>query len=72
MPSQSMERPIRKVWMPLNCSSEKEQVIVSWVMEMRDLHLPVSVAEVRHKAMEIVGEDNPNFKARNGWVQKFF
>lgn len=57
---------------PLSYGPEKEQAIVSWILEMRDLHLPVSVAEVRQKAMEVVGEDNPSFKASNGWAQKFF
>ena len=39
---------------------------------MRDVHLPVSIAEVKEKARYVVGEDNPNFKASNGWVHKFF
>ena len=39
---------------------------------MRDLHLPVSIAEVKQKAKEIIGEENPSFKASSGWIQKFF
>ena len=57
---------------PLSYSPEKEQTIVSWILEMQDLHLPVSIAEVKEKAREVVGEDNPKFKASNGWIQKFF
>ena len=57
---------------PLSYSPEKEQAIIGWILEMRDVHLPVSIAEVKEKARDVVSEDNPNFKASNGWVQKFF
>ena len=39
---------------------------------MRDQHLPVSIAEMKEKAREVVGEDNPKFKASDGWIQKFY
>ena len=39
---------------------------------MRDVNLPVSIAEVKEKAREEVCEENPDFKASNGWIQKFF
>ena len=57
---------------PLSYSPEKEQTIVSCILEIRDLHLPVSIAEVKEKARKVVGEDNPKFKVGNGWIQKFF
>ena len=57
---------------PLSYSLEKEQTLVSWIVEIRDLYLPVSIAEVKQKAKEIIGEENPSFKASSGWTQKFF
>ena len=57
---------------PVSYSPEKEQQIVGWILEMRDVNLPVSIQEVKEKAREVVSKENPNFKASNGWVQKFF
>ena len=57
---------------PLSYSLEEEQTLVGWILEMRDLHLPVSIAEVKQKAKEVIGEENPSFKASSGWIQKFF
>ena len=55
---------------PLSYSLVKEQTPVGWILEMRDLHLPVSKGEVKQKAKEIIGEENPSFKASSGWIQK--
>ena len=57
---------------PLSYSPEKEQEVVGWILEMRDVNLPVSIAEVKEKAREVVCKENPHFKASNGWIQKFF
>lgn len=39
---------------------------------MRDLHLPVSVLQVKEKAKHLIQENVPTFKASDGWVYKFF
>lgn len=57
---------------PLSYSPEKKEQIVSWILKMRDVHLPVSLVEVMEKAREVVCTVNPNFKASNEWVQKIF
>lgn len=49
----------------------KEQ-LVQWVLEMRDLHLPVSVVQVKEKARKVIQPIVPTFKASDGWVYKFF
>ena len=57
---------------PLSYSPVKEQEIVCWILKTRDVNYPVSIAEVKEKAREVVCEENPYFKASNGWIQKFF
>ena len=42
-----------------------------WVLEMRDLHLPVSV-QVKEKARQLIQPQVPSFKASDGWAYKFF
>ncbi len=39
---------------------------------MRDLHFPVSVVQVTEKARQLIQPEVPTFKARDGWVYKFF
>ena len=39
---------------------------------MRDLHLPVSVIQVKEKAKQLMQQDAPKFKASDGWAYKFF
>ena len=42
------------------------------MLEMRDLHLPVSVVHVQEKARQLIQKHVPGFKASDGWVYKFF
>ena len=39
---------------------------------MRDLHLPVSVLQVKEKARQLIQQYVPAFKASDGWAYKFF
>ena len=57
----------RKITYP----QEDEDAIVQWVLEQRDLHLPVSVQSIMNKASELISKKNPSFLASRGWAQKF-
>ena len=56
----------------LSYSQETEDQLVQWVLEMRDLHLPVSVVQVKEKARQLIQPQVPSFKASDGWAYKFF
>ena len=51
---------------------EVEKDILSWLLELRDLHVPVSTLTLQEKAKCIVRPHNPTFNASRGWVEKFF
>ena len=57
---------------PLSYDQAKDSTLVEWILEMRDLHLPVSIAEVKEKAKELILPDNPNFKASNWMGSEIF
>ena len=57
---------------PLTYNSTLESSILSWILEMRDLHLPVSCQGVRNKVSELITPQVPTFKASSGWLAKFF
>ena len=57
----------RKLTYPM----EKEQELVQWVLEQRDLHLAVSVQSLMDKAAEIITPTVSDFMASRGWAQKF-
>lgn len=50
---------------------EKEEELLQWVLEQRDLHLAVSVQNVVDQAVTIIQPVNPSFKGTRGWAQKF-
>lgn len=56
----------------LSYSQEIEDQLVQWVLEMRDLHLPVSVVQVKGKAKQLIQPQVPAFKASDGWAYRFF
>ena len=51
---------------------EIEKDILSWLLELRDLHVPVSILTLQEKAKRVVRPHNPTFNANRGWVEKFF
>ncbi len=57
---------------PLAYNKSIDESIMTWILEMRDLHLPVSCQDVRNKAAELVTPHNPTFKASSGWLSKYF
>ena len=57
---------------PLNYPSEVEKDILSRLLELRDLHVPVSILTLQEKAKRVVRPHNPTFNASRGWVKKIF
>ena len=51
---------------------EFEKDILSWLLELRDLHVPVSVLTLQEKAKPVVRPHNPTSNASRGWVENFF
>ena len=56
---------------PHTYSTELENKILIWVLENRDLHLPITIPLLQAKALELVKADHSNFKASSGWAYKF-
>ena len=42
-----------------------------WILEMRDLNLPVSNNLIQRIAIEVIQPSHPTFKASAGWLEKF-
>ena len=57
---------------PLCYPLSVDEELVSWILTMRDLHIPVSIERLRVKAKELVSTHNSNFKASYPWVKAFF
>ena len=57
---------------PLTYPLEVEKDILSWLLELRELHVPVSILTLQEKAKRLVRPHNPTFNANRGWVEKFF
>ena len=57
---------------PLTYPLEVEKDILSWLLELRDLHVPVSILTLQEKAKRVVHPHIPTFNASRGWVEKFF
>ena len=56
---------------PLTYSMEIGEQLLVWVVENRDLHLPVTIPRLQAKAMELISTECPDFKASIGWAYKF-
>ena len=55
----------------LSYPMEKEEELVAWVLEQRDLHLAVSVQHVIDQARLTIQPSTPSFQGTRGWIQKF-
>ena len=51
---------------------EVEKDILSWLLEFRDLYVPVSILTLQEKAKRVVRPHNPTFNASRVWVEKLF
>ena len=57
---------------PLTYPLEVEKDILSWLLEFRDLHVPVSILTLQEKSKHVGRPHNPAFNASRGWVEKIF
>ena len=57
----------RKLTYPI----EKEEQLVAWVLEQRDLHFPVTIPHIMDQAILTIQPSTPSFQGSRGWVQKF-
>ena len=57
---------------PLTYPLEVEKDILSWLLELRGLHVPVSILTLQEKEKRVVHPHNPPFNASRGWVEKVF
>ena len=56
---------------PLSYSIALEDKPVQWIFESRDLQLPVQRKAIQQKAVALIQPINPEFRASDGWLQKF-
>ena len=56
---------------PLSYNEDIDMELCQWILEMRDLHLPVQRKHVQRKAMALIQPTQPSFKASAGWLEKF-
>lgn len=50
---------------------EKEEQLVAWVLEQRDVHLAVTIQHIIDQAILTIQPSTPSFQGTRGWVQKF-
>ena len=48
-----------------------DQDIVCWILQRRDLQLPVQRQDICRYAKTVILQHNPSFKASAGWLEKF-
>ena len=49
-----------------------EEELVKWILEKREkLYIPVSTRMIRLKALSLIKDVKPDFKASEGWLRKF-
>jgi hypothetical protein len=56
---------------PLSYSADTEEQIVQWVLECRDLQIPIQWKMIQRKALTLISPENSHFRASQGWLQKF-
>ena len=57
---------------PLTYPKEAENELAAWVLQLLDVHMPVSVLALHEKAKKVIRPHSPSFGASRGWVEKFF
>ena len=56
---------------PVSYGTDIDQQLLVWLLDARDKQLPITTQLLRAKALELVTPANSQFKASDGWVQKF-
>ena len=52
-------------------TGEKDELILKWILEQRELHIPVSRQAIQDYAKRLCETSNPEFVASSGWLDKF-
>ena len=68
---QRIARGRQKAGRRLSYPKEADDKILEWVLCMRESHLVVSTQMIRDKALALIKQHSPTFKASEGWVRKF-
>ena len=55
---------------PITYGEDLDMSFYQWVLEMRDLHVPVHHAQIKRKAIEMIKHSHPSFKASTGWLTR--
>lgn len=55
----------------LSVGEGNDEKIFRWIIEQRELHVPVSCQAIMDHAKLLCAADNPTFQASRGWLQKF-
>ena len=56
---------------PITYGEDLDMALYQWILEMRDLNMPVQNSRIKQKAIEIIQPTNPSFKASAGWLTRF-
>ena len=48
-----------------------EEELITWILKQRDLQIQVRRRDIQLKAKALITPEHPDFKASNGWVDKF-
>ncbi len=56
---------------PIMYGADKDEQLLTWLLDARDKQLPVTTQLLKAKALELITPTHPQFKASDGWVQKF-
>ena len=57
---------------PLTYPKDAENQLVAWVLQLLDVHMPLSVLALQEKAKKIIRPHSPSFGASRSWVEKLF
>lgn len=68
---QRVQRGRQKAGRHLSYPRELDDKLLEWVLCIRERHLAVSTQMLQDKALALIGEHNPSFKASEGWARKF-
>ena len=56
---------------PLSYDTEIDQQLLVWVLEKRDIPLPITIPLLQAKALELIGTECADFKASRGLAFRF-
>ena len=56
---------------PITYGEDLDLSLYQWLLEMRDLNLPVHNSQIKRKAIKMIKPSHPSFKASMGWLTQF-